>query len=235
MAPPWPAQQNASLAARIRRRLVDDATQAMVALQASIREHLISLLDEVTPMREQQLRRDTWTLYEQQKERWLAATLKAWQAGLDSVVARPATLSLPDKLELVSTETVENRMLASRMALSLMEVAASEINDLRKRLKHLEGVQELPAQDIAHPEVLAQAMVEQWVACGLSLESWSLINELVQKQINTQWRQIYTSCNAELVAQGVLPVIAFKPHAKSRPAPEFSGDFPQQNHAPGSP
>lgn len=235
MAPPWPAQQNASLAARIRRRLVDDATQAMVALQASIREHLISLLDEVTPMREQQLRRDTWTLYEQQKERWLAATLKAWQAGLGSVVARPATLSLPDKLELVSTETVENRMLASRMALSLMEVAASEINDLRKRLKHLEGVQELPAQDIAHPEVLAQAMVEQWVACGLSLESWSLINDLVQKQINTQWRQIYTSCNAELVAQGVLPVIAFKPHAKSRPAPEFSGDFPQQNHAPGSP
>ncbi|MFZ2815140.1 MAG: DUF1631 family protein [Rhodoferax sp.] len=235
MAPPLSVQQNASLAARIRRRLVDDATQAMVALQASIREHLISLLDEVTPMREQQLRRDTWTLYEQQKERWLAATLKAWQAGLDSVVARPATLSLPDKLELVSTETVENRMLASRMALSLMEVAASEVNDLRKRLKHLEGVQELPAQDIAHPEVLAQAMVEQWVACGLSLESWSLINELVQQQINTQWRQIYASCNAELVAQGVLPVIEFKPHAKSRPAPEFSGDFPQQNHAPGSP
>lgn len=246
MASPLSAQQNAPLAARIRQRLVDEVAQAVTALQASIREHLISLLDEVTPMREQQLRRDTWTLFEQKKELWLEGTLKAWRAALKPVVQRPVASLLSSHLELLSTETVENRMLASRMALSLMEVAAGEVNDLRKRLKHLEAVQELSAQDIVHPEVLVQAMVEQWVACGLSLESWPLINEVVQHHINTQWRQIYANCNAELVAQGVLPVIEFEPRAKSRPspapvaypaaqgqAPALSGDYPQQNYAPG--
>ncbi|MDD2843422.1 MAG: DUF1631 family protein [Rhodoferax sp.] len=234
MESPLSVQQNVSLAARVRRRLVDDAAQAMTALQAAIREHLIALLDEVTPMREQQLRRDTWTLYEQQKQHWLAATLKTWQAGLQPAVERSATSSLPNQLELVSTETVENRMLASRIALSLMEVAASEVNDLRKRLKHLEKVQDLPVQDMVHPEVLAQAMVEQWVACGLSLESWSLINEVVQKHINAQWRQIYANCNAELVAQGVLPVIEFERRAKPRPAPAPYGYAGAQGPGPES-
>ena len=217
MTSPLSAQQSASLAARIRQRLVDEVAQAMTVLQASLREHLISLLNEVTPMREQQLRRDTWTLFEQKKEPWLEATLKAWRLALKPAARRPVTSSLSNQLELVSTETVENRMLASRMALSLMEVAASEINDLRKRLKYLEPTQELSAQDMVHPEVLIQAMVEEWVVCGLSLESWSLINEVVQHHINTQWRQIYANCNAELVAQGVLPVIEFEPRAKPRP------------------
>lgn len=239
MLPPSPAHQNASQAARIRQRLVDDVAQAMTALQASIREHLISLLDEVAPTRElQQLRRDTWTLYEQQKEHWLASVLKGWQAGLNPVTTQPESVSLPNQLELVSTETVENRMTASRMALSLMEVAASEVNDLRKRLKHLEGVQELPAKDTVHPEVLIQVIVEQWVACGLSLESWTLVNEMVQHHINTQWRQIYAKCNAELVSQGVLPVIAFEPRAKARPAPAApypaAPEYAPEPYAPGT-
>lgn len=233
MAPALSVPQNAFLAAHIRQRLVDEAVQVQPALQASIREHLITLLDEVTPMREQQLRRDTWTLFEQQKERWLEGALTSWQAALKPVVQRPVTSSLDNHLELVSTETVENRMLASRMALSLMEVAASEVNDLRKRLKHLEAAQELSSQDIVHPEVLLQAMVEHWGACGLSLESWTLINEVVQHHINTQWRQIYANCNAELVAQGVLPVIEFEPRAKPRPAPITSAGYPQQNYIPG--
>jgi hypothetical protein len=245
MVTPSSAQHNAAQAARIRQRLVDEVAQAMTVLQASIREHLISLLNEVAPTRDlQQLRRDTWTLYEQQKEHWLASVLKAWQAGLNPEVERATTPSLPNQLELVSTETVENRMLASRMALSLMEVAASEVNDLRKRLRHLEGVQELSAKDTVHPEVLIQVIVEQWVACGLSLESWTMVNEMVQHHINTQWRPIYAKCNAELVSQGVLPVIEFEPRAKPRPAPAAypaapgqapggAGDTPQQNYASG--
>lgn len=239
MVTPSSAHQNASQAARIRQRLVDDVAQALTVLQASIREHLISLLNEVAPTRDlQQLRRDTWTLYEQEKEHWLASVLKAWQAGLNPVTALAEPVSLPNQLELVSTETVENRMLASRMALSLMEVAASEVNDLRKRLKHLEGVEELSAKDTVHPEVLIQVIVEQWVACGLSLEAWTLVSEMVQHHINTQWRQIYAKCNAELVSQGVLPVIAFEPRAKPRPAPAAhypaAPEYVPESYAPGA-
>ena len=103
-----------------------------------------------------------------------------------------------------------------------MEVAASEVNDLRKRLKSLNPQQELSAQDIVHPEVLALAMVEQWGRCGFSLESWQLIHTVVQQHINAQWRQIYARRNAELVAQGVMPVIA--PEERTRSKPVISAD-----------
>lgn len=232
----------------MRQRLVDGAAHGMTVLQASLRQHLVSLLSEVAPMDEQQLRRETWALFEQQKEPWLEGTLKAWRAALKSAEQRHVSKSPGNHLELVSTESVENRMLASRMALALMEVAASEVNDLRKRLKYLESVQELSVQDIVHPEVLILAMVEQWLACGMPLESWTLVNQVVQRHINTHWRQVYAECNADLVAQGVLPVIPVESRQKSKsgvspsapPAAQGqenypSGAYPSQNYMPGNP
>ena len=240
MASPLSAHQNASLAARIRQRLVDEAAQSMTVLQATLRQQLVSLASETALlMSEQQLRREAWAVFEQQREAWLEGTLKAWREALKPAANSPISQSLGNHLELVSTESVENRMLASRMALALMEVAASEINDLRKRLKHLEPAKELSAHDIVHPEVLVLAMVEQWVACGLTLESWNLIKEVVQRHLNTQWRQIYANCNAELVAQGVLPVITSEPRYKPKPAAQSRSDYPPdtrpaQNYMPGN-
>ncbi|HEX5697484.1 MAG TPA: hypothetical protein VFX90_02435, partial [Rhodoferax sp.] len=63
MASPLSALQNTSLAARMRQRLVDGVAHGMTVLQASLRQHLVSLLSEVAPMDEQQLRRETWALF----------------------------------------------------------------------------------------------------------------------------------------------------------------------------
>ncbi|MDO8320928.1 DUF1631 family protein [Rhodoferax sp.] len=209
-------QQSAALALHIRQQLINDAARVMSGLLALVQEQLTTLLNEAAPMREQQLRRDTWTLYKQQKNRWLEATLGSWQKALKPAAPRQVEFSLTG-MQLVSTEVVDNRILASRIALSVMEVAASEVNDLRRRLKSLNEQQELSAQDIVHPEVLALGMVEQWVNCGFSLDAWQLINEVVRQYINVQWRQMYARCNAELVAQGVLPVIEFEARTKPNP------------------
>lgn len=247
MASSIPTQNNAQLAAHIRQRLVDEAAQAMSALLGLVEVHLTSMLRDVAATAGPQLLRETWTLFQSQKKHWLEGTLKAWQTALKPVVPRPTGLPLNNTLELVSTEMVENQILASRIALSVMEVAASEVNDLRKRLKSLNPQQELSAQDIVHPEVLALAMVAQWVHCGLSLESWQLISEVVQQHINGQWRQMYARCNAELLAHGVMPVM--EPEARSKPkpvAPPYgnpaaqvqspfpSGGYPRQNDVPGN-
>jgi len=215
MAPPPPAPNKAQLASLIRQRLVDEAAQSMAALTGVVELHLTTLLRDAASAAEPQLLRETWTLYQSQKKHWLEGTVKAWQAALNPLVPRPSGLPLSGTLELVSTEMVENQIVASRLALSVMEVAASEVNALRKRLKSLQTQQELSALDIVHPEVLAQAMVDQWGQCGLSLESWRLIHEVVQQHVNAQWRQIYARCNAELVAQGVLPAI--EPEARAKP------------------
>jgi Protein of unknown function (DUF1631) len=220
MALPASAHQNEFLASRIRQSLVDEAAQSLTVLQALLRQQLVSLASEAALlMSEQQLRREAWALFEQQRVAWVEGTIKAWREALKATLGPPSAQPQGNHLELVSTESFENRMLASRMALALMEVAASEINDLRKRLKYLEPAKELAAQDIVHPEALVLAMVEQWVACGMSLASWNLIKEVVQRHLNTQWRQIYANCNAELVAQGVLPVITVEPRYKPKPAP----------------
>lgn len=212
-----PAQTKSQLAAHIRQRLVDEAVQSMAALRGMVELHLTTLFREVASAAEPQLLRETWTHYQKQGKLWFEATDKAWRAALKPDVPRSTGLPLSNTLELVSTETVENQILASRMALSVMEVAAGEVNDLRKRLKSLDPQQELSAQDIVHPEVMALAMVEQWGACGFSPESWQLINAVVQQHVNAQWRQIYARCNAELVAQGVMPVIV--PEARNQPKP----------------
>ncbi|MDD2918216.1 DUF1631 family protein [Rhodoferax sp.] len=223
MATFLPAQNKAQLAEHIRQRLVDEAVQSMAALLVTVELHLTTLSRDVASVAAPQLLRETWTLYQNQEKLWLEGTAKAWRAALKPDVPRPSGLPLSTTLELVSTETVENQILASRIALSVMEVAASEVNGLRKRLKSLNPQQELSAQDIVHPEVLALAMVEQWVACGLSLESWQLINSVVQQHINAEWRQIYARCNAELVEQGVMPVIAAEARAQPKPAARSYG------------
>ena len=70
-------------------------------------------------------------------------------------------------MELLGTEVVENKIIASRLALDLMEKSALEVNSLRKRLKFLAGEQELSARDIVHPEVLFLALVERWETLSL--------------------------------------------------------------------
>jgi len=217
MATPLPAQNKLQLAAHIRQRLVDEAVQSMVALMGLVELHLTTLLKDFATAPDQKLLLETWSLYQNQEKNWLEGTSNTWLAALKPDVPRSTGAPLSNTLELVSTEAVENQILASRIALSVMEVAASEVNDLRKRLKSLNPQQELSAQDIVHPEVLALTMIEQWVACGFSLESWQLINAVVQKHINAQWCQVYARCNAELVAQGVMPVIA--PEGRAQPKP----------------
>jgi type III secretion system FlhB-like substrate exporter len=198
------------LAAQVRERLVAQAAQALASLLVVVQDRLSVLMNEAAPSREMQARRDTWMLFQGIKSVWQNAVLQAWQAALVPKPApRPASLVLQGAFELVGTEVAENKIIASRLALSLMEHAADEVNDLRKRLKVLNGDHDLSAQDLAHPETLLLPVVEQWTACGLSREAWQSVSELVQRHMTEQLRGAYASCNVLLKAQGVLPVIEF--------------------------
>lgn len=241
MATPSSDPHKLSLALQIRQHLVDELVQGMPALLDQVTVRLTELLDEFTDLREQQLRRDTWTLFKAQKSVWLEAVQRAWQEALKPAAPRKVDLLADGKLELVSTDVVENRILASRIALSMMEVAAGEVNDLRKRIKALESKQDLSAQDVVHPEVLVLVLVEQWGKCGFSAESWQLIAEVVQRHLNGHWKQSYAHCNAELVAQGVSPVLDVAARPSLRPvavpaSPELAAPYtPAASDAHGVP
>ncbi|MBT3068963.1 DUF1631 family protein [Rhodoferax sp. U11-2br] len=200
------------LSARVRQRLVSQTGTSLNSLLAKVQERLTQLMDEAAPSREVQVRRDAWMAFQRQKTRWLDGTLSAWESALlaDKKTAQPSgRAALAADFELQGTDEVENKIIASRMALNLMEKGAEPVNDLRKRLKYLNNNQALSTRDIVHPEVLFLLLVEQWEAAGLSREALQLVSAVVQRHLNEHLEKAYTACNEELIKLGVLPVIEF--------------------------
>ncbi|HEY8908429.1 MAG TPA: DUF1631 family protein [Rhodoferax sp.] len=239
------------LAARVRQRLVSQAGVSLTSLLDKVQERLTQAMDEAAPSREMQLRRDAWMSYQRLKSRWQDGTLKAWQEALapekkSAVPTGGGGLSID--FELVGTDAVENKIIASRMALNLMEKGAEPVNDLRKRLKFLHNNQGLSARDIVHPEVLFLHLVEQWESAGLSREAWQLVIEVVQRHLNEQLEKAYTVCNDELIKLGVMPIIEFgaktsassfedanEPYAQAPQAQAPVATPPQQRRASDQP
>lgn len=202
---PTPAQ----LMQQVRQRLIARAVAAMGSLQPKVLDALIVLMDQAAPSREMQLRRDAWMLYQSSKGKWQDGTVAAWEKALTiTPVEKKASNSLKSlSLELESTEAVENKIASSKLALSLMEKAAQEVNALRKRLKFLNYGKALSETDIVHPEVLLLPLVEQWEISGMSRQAWPLISSTVQKHLNDQLQDAYEQCNELLIEQGVIPDI----------------------------
>ncbi|MBT9507498.1 DUF1631 family protein [Rhodoferax sp.] len=229
MATPPSFAQRAQLAQETRRRFVIEAGRAMVELGTAVQERLTALMNEAAPSREMQTRRDAWTFYQRNRAAWLDGTMRDWQSALKPPVAAPKK-SLDAGLELVGTEVVENKIVASRLVLGVMEKVSNELNDLRLRIRHLEGAEDLEGYDILRPEVLLLLMIEQWATVGMPRDAWPLVNDVAQKLLIERLTQAYANCNEFLIKQGVLPTIELKDRVKRAPSAPARSASP-----PGSP
>jgi hypothetical protein len=208
MATALTTQARSALGFRVRKQLLTQASAAVVVLVGAVHQRLLAAMDEAVPSREKQIRRDAWMAFQKQKTHWHDGIIKDWQNALMAQpVAKSQPIPLDGGFELVGTETVENKIVASRLALGLMEVAATEVNDLRTRLKSINAGKELSSLDFVHPETLFMAVVEQWVISGMSREAWPLIGDVVQQTLFDRLKASYAECNKMLVEQGVMPVI----------------------------
>lgn len=217
MAAPQSFSQRIELAEKSRGLFVAEASRVLPELGAAVGERLTALMNEIGTSREMQSRRDAWLLYQQAQAAWLEGTQRAWQA-----TSRPAAGKMPgrtldeagDRLELVGTEEVENKILASRLVLGVTEKVSSQLDDLRLRIRFLEGRDELAAHDILRPEVLILPLVTQWGDSGMSREVWPWIHDAVQRLLAERLQTAYSRCNQFLIEQGVLPTIDFKDRVK---------------------
>ena len=209
--------QRAQIAQEVRKRFVAEAGRAMVEIATSVQERLTTLLNEAGPSREQQIRRDAWTFYQRARVAWLDGTVALWQKSLvpPTITARAALDD--DALQLVATDVVENKIVASRLVLSVVEKVSSELDDVRVRIKLLEGAEDLAGHDILRPEVLILQMIEQWVIAGMPRDSWPLVNDVVQRLLSERLKAAYGKCNEFLINQGVLPTIDLKDRVKRVP------------------
>ena len=160
----------------MRERFFADASKAMAEIGDAVLLRLTELVDEPTNARDSQLRRDVWTAYKRVRTTWSNNTLKVWRGCLEpnSKAKKAAETANSDGLELVGTEEVENKILASRLVMTVNEKVHSELDDLRVRIKFLENTDDLDGNDLLRPEVLILLLIEQWTVSGLP--SLSLIH-----------------------------------------------------------
>ena len=213
------SSQRRRVARETRELFVADVVRTMTEVVAAAQERLRALVDEAAPSREAQVRRDAWTFYQRNKMSWRDSTVHAWSQAVEPLPAI-ATTDLQDinALELVGTDVVENKILASRLVLRVMDKVSSELDDLRLRIRLLEDSEDLDRNDVLRPEVLVLILVEQWASSGMPSGSWPLINDVVQNLLAERLKQIYQKCNRALIEQGVMPTIELKDRVKRIPS-----------------
>ena len=215
------------MAAQVRQQIVSAASAAMTSLVPLVHQHLEEQYRTIAPAPESRARREAWTAFEQLKSQWRDGTLAAWEQSLGPDPVRLKEF-VPSSLELLGTEVIEHKIIASRLSNEVMEVAAKEVNHLRKRLKSLVGDEELAANDLVHPEVLLLPLVAQWEGVGLSRSNWERAHPVIQAHFKEQLQAAYAQCNAELIRQGVMPNIepaaARAKPSSAVPGAQFSGE-----------
>ena len=220
-----PSDQHApSLAKQAREFFVVHVGRMLPELGKACDQRLTSVLDQAGSAREIQARRDAWTGYLNQQAIWLNHSRKSLQRSLlpRSAPALNAQ-STGGRLELVSEEAIEDQILASRLAMRVLEVASSELNDLRLRIQYLERSQELPRGDVLLPDVTTRVLVDQWLAAGMTREAWLLVQDAMAPVLTLRMHEAYKATNAFLVTSGVMKEIDFQALVKRAPTGQSGG------------
>ena len=204
------ASQCAEIVLQTRERFVVEMGRAMPELGESVQERLAALMNEAAPSREMQSRRDAWTLYQRCQTGWVDGTRKDWMAALKPK-PKPSSDLVKNRLNvdltLVETDVMDNKILASRLVLGIIDKVSSEFNDLAVRIRVLESAGNLDTVDIFHPDMLTTLMLQQWSRSGMSRHAWPLVNEVALQFLTQRIQKAYVDCNAFLIQRGVLPTI----------------------------
>ena len=204
------ASQCAEIVLQTRERFVVEMGRAMPELGESVQERLAALMNEAAPSREMQSRRDAWTLYQRCQTGWVDGTRKDWMAALKPK-PKPSSDLVKNRLNvdltLVETDVMDNKILASRLVLGIIDKVSSEFNDLAVRIRVLEYAGNLDTVDIFHPDMLTTLMLQQWSRSGMSRHAWPLVNEVALQFLTQRIQKAYVDCNAFLIQRGVLPTI----------------------------
>jgi hypothetical protein len=195
------------LARRAREQFVADAQQVLQPMAQAILSRLHELSGSTSNSAERQARHDALVAFDSARLAWIQGTEKAWHAAAVVTPGQPRTSRDSKALELIGDDVVEQKILASRLALSIIEKATWEINDLKLRMQHLEGDAEAAPDDVLRPETLARVLMERWTEAGLTRETWIMVQDVIRKHMVERLLGAYERSNAFLVDKGVLPEI----------------------------
>ena len=149
----------AELSEQARRIYAEQLVKGLPAVVNTLAESARSLLDKPSEHVRFQRRRELMHQLQKGAPTWHKTMVNGLRNALLHGVSavRPADLPMPGArsgpLALVDDDTIEREILTSRLALAVMDQAASEFTDLRARMALLEQREELEAQDMLRAHV----------------------------------------------------------------------------------
>ncbi len=235
----------AELAEQARRLYAEQLVKGLPALVNGLAERAQHLLDK--PSEHAHLTRRRELVHELKKgaATWHKTMVNSLRDALLSSMSAAHPADLPPAadhsgpLSLVDDDTIEREILTSRLALAVMDQAASEFTDLRARMALLERREELDPQDMLRAHVLARIVVDAWRSAGCSLDSWRELQLGLHEEVAALMEEAYHGTNRWLVSQDVLTNVDLHPfirRSRNAPAPNtgFAGGPGGGGGDPGS-
>jgi Protein of unknown function (DUF1631) len=195
-------------------------------------------------------RRDLVLDLPRQAPRWHQSMVQALRAAVTPPPpGTPRTHAMhmatkASELALVDDDTIELEIVASRMALAIMDKASWEFSDLRYRMSALERRDEMDAHDVLRPHVLARSAVDGWRAGGMTLDHWRTAQQVLHEEFAALIQEGYHETNRWLIGQNVCTDVNLRPFIRrSRDMGSNTGGAPltqpgghgPASHAPGHP
>jgi hypothetical protein len=181
----------AALAQQARRTYIEGLLGGLPAVVQAIDHGAKMLLSQSAEPGLAMRRRDLVEDMKKTVPYWLQGMTTMLRGALVSGIVsatRPGDLPRPGsgsaKLSLVDDDTIENEILSSRLALSMMDRASWEFTDLRSRMNTLENREEFDANDVLRPHVIARVITSSWRAAGMSLDGWRLLQPLLHDEFS---------------------------------------------------
>lgn len=188
-----------------RERWTDVLLGSTSDLDRAVVDFFAALMEQVGTQRERQARRDSWQSFQDKRKDWLqelTTALRAPQETPAPAAPTPAAFSVDSKLELVGDDVVENKIIASRIALTVLEDVAAEFDALRLRLRTLETADMAPTDGL-RPETVSLRLVESWLKVGLSRDDLQMAVEPLQRALASVLQSAYQAANKVLADEGV--------------------------------
>ena len=217
---PTPANPTA-LAQQARRSYAERLLGGMPAVVQAVDQGARALAGAVAEPAVAQKRRELIPVLQSALPIWLMGMTTLLKASLASGTVTQTRLGeLPvasangrpgGKLSLVDDDTIEYEILSSRLALAMMDRASWEFTDLRSRMNVLESKDELDANDILRPHVLARIVTSSWLAAPLGLDAWRLTQAVVHDELSMFAEEAYHETNRFLLQRHVLPEVDLRP------------------------
>jgi Protein of unknown function (DUF1631) len=212
-----PPANHAAIARQARAVFIEQSTKLLDELATALAARFASLCEQSKNARDAQERRDILSAYQMGQAKWVQGIDRAWRKKSE-IERSPASARAPAlSLELIGNEVLETKILSSRIAMRILDKSGWEFSDLQIRMKMLDGVQELDKNDVLLPESFAQTVLEQWLAAGLSQESWQSAIDVIQSAFCDKIVHAYRASNEFLIAQGVMKEIDLRSNLKRTP------------------